>query len=189
MIKFKIGVLGSAFNPPTYGHLDVLKQAATFYDKILLVPSACHAFSKKMQPFSYRLEMLNAFKDDILIGSCELEVCDLEYHLLQDQPDQPVYTYDLMRILEKHYGENTELGFIRGPDNADPMVWSRFYKAEEIEARWSIFTAEERVQARSSLVRQAIADGELDKQDSVYLKQLLTPSVYSYIQKKDLYRS
>ena len=188
MSKLKIGVFGSAFDPPTRGHQDVLKQAASFHDRILLVPSACHAFSKKMQPFDYRVEMLNCFIKDTVIESCDMTVCSLESSLLKDRDDQPVYTFDLMSALESHYGREVELSFIRGPDNADPQVWQRFYKASEIEKRWSIFTAKERIQARSSFVRQAIAEGEMDKQISSILKQLLLPSVYDYIKTKGLYR-
>ena len=189
MVKWKIGVLGSAFDPPTCGHLDVLKQASHFYDNILLVPSAAHAFSKKMQPFNDRLEMLNVFLKDALLESCHLEVCDLEYHLLKDKPDHPVYTFDLLTALEHHYGSGVELGFIRGPDNANAQVWQRFYKSDEIEKRWSIFTAQERIRARSSQVRQSIAESGVDEPGNKDLQALLTPSVYQFIQQTGLYCS
>ncbi|WP_263081382.1 adenylyltransferase/cytidyltransferase family protein [Endozoicomonas sp. Mp262] len=191
MSKVKIGVFGSAFDPPTRGHLDVISQAAPYFDKILLVPSASHAFAKTMQLFSHRLAMLDCFVTEAAIDSCDMEVCDLEYQLLAETPDSAVYTYDLMDALETYYGKTVELSFIRGPDNAVPEVWNRFYRAGDIEKRWKLFTAKERVQARSSQVRQAIAGGLLESrcENGCVLNSLLLPTVQDYIQGKGLYQS
>ncbi|MDP0588107.1 MAG: hypothetical protein QS748_02420 [Candidatus Endonucleobacter bathymodioli] len=189
--KKKIGVFGSAFDPPTIGHYDVLKQAAPFHDEILLIPSAKHAFLKEMQPFNCRVEMINIFVKDVLIQSCrcQVTVCRIEDYLFKNSGSggKAVYTFDLMRALEEYYKDDSvELCFIRGSDNADPDTWQRFYKASDIEKRWLIFTATERINVRSSQVRQLIAGGDIDKESSS-LKHLLLPSVFEYIRSKRLY--
>ena len=177
----KIGVFGSAFNPPTLGHLDVLHQAAANFDLILLVPSASHAFSKNMLPFADRLTMLQCFLNEVTLQDCQLELCALEENLHESNPDKPVYTFDLMEALEQQYGNGIELGFIRGPDNAAPETWSRFYKAKEIEERWVLFTAQERRAVRSSFVRELTASAKTDDNRKKALDGLLLPSVRDYI--------
>lgn len=184
MNKPHIGVFGSAFDPPTLGHLDVLQQAADHFDRILLVPSARHAFSKKSLPFVTRVELLNVFAETASVNTA-IEVCDIEARLLERTPDQPVYTFNLLAALEENY-EEAALSFIRGPDNASPEVWSRFYKAREIEQRWPIFTAKERLSVRSSEVRSILSATVADVNKT--LDDYLLPAVKAYIQQHKLYQ-
>ena len=186
MSKPCIGVFGSAFDPPTLGHQDVLQQAAAHFDKILLVPSASHAFNKKSQPFSIRVEMLKHFAQEAEVDTV-LEVCELEAQLLENNPQKPVYTFDLLSALEHLYQGDVQLSFIRGSDNANPDVWRRFYKAKDIEQRWSLFTARERITARSSKVRALLKSAtSADKQNS--LDKYLLPSIKHFIQQHKLYQ-
>ena len=182
----RIGIFGSAFDPPTLGHLDVLRQAAPLFDKILLVPSAAHAFSKKSQPFTVRTTLLNAFCEDVSDLSCKVEVCLLEADLLAANSNKPVYTYDLLKALQKNLPQD-ELWFIRGPDNAAQETWHRFYRYLDIELQWSIFTAEENVFVRSSKLRNLLnqLDGQVCTKD---LSKFVTPSVLKLIVDQNLYR-
>ena len=184
MNKPRIGVFGSAFDPPTLGHLDVIEQFTNRFDRILLVPSAQHAFNKRSLPFSVRVEMLNHFVDSVRVD-CDLEVCELEAGLLKNNPDSPVYTFDLLAALDEKYQGKADVAFIRGPDNARPETWSRFYRAQEIENRWSVVTAEERLNVRSSAVRAILSDADNTMQS---LDDFLLPSVSAYIQKHKLYQ-
>lgn len=43
----RIAVMGSAFNPPSLGHKDVVEQALTQCDQVWLVPAFRHAWGKK----------------------------------------------------------------------------------------------------------------------------------------------
>ena len=79
----KTGVFGSAFNPPTQGHRDVLIQAAPHFDNILLVPSVAHAFHKKTLPLAKRVELLEAFCVDISTVFCKFEISLIESELLK----------------------------------------------------------------------------------------------------------
>ena len=184
MSQVRLGVFGSAFDPPTLGHLDVLQQAAGCHQRILLVPSVFHAFDKKPLPFERRLQMLQCFINDAKIA-CPLEICTLENELLARNPGRPVYTYDLMTALTKQY--QGEISFIRGPDNAQPEVWQRFYRWQDIEAQWPIFTAQQRVDVRSSDVRRILAT--TGQADNDLQEGLLLPSVRTFILTHDLYRT
>ena len=186
MSQVRLGVFGSAFDPPTLGHLDVLQQAASCHHRILLVPSVFHAFDKKPLPFELRLQMLQCFIDDAQIA-CPLEICTLESELLAQNPGRPVYTYDLMAALARQYQDEADIAFIRGPDNARPEVWQRFYRWQDLEARWPIFTAQERVNVRSSDVRRILAAAE--PADNDLQQGLLLPSVKTFILTHNLYRT
>lgn len=189
MNPIKIGVFGSAFNPPTLGHLDVLYQASEAFDLILLVPSASHAFAKRLQPFNDRVAMLRCFLTEVQSANCRFEICELEAELFKQSPDMPVYTFDLLEALEQQYKGQGQLSFIRGPDNVDPSIWQRFYKAEEIEQRWDLFNAQERLNVRSSYARELIASTKSDDNRNKALSGLLLPSVRDYIIANNLYQS
>ena len=53
----RIAVMGSAFNPPTLGHVDVIEQALANADRVWLVPSFRHAWGKEMAPYLDRCAM------------------------------------------------------------------------------------------------------------------------------------
>ncbi|CAM3477235.1 adenylyltransferase/cytidyltransferase family protein [Parendozoicomonas haliclonae] len=181
----RTGVFGSAFNPPTRGHLDVLRQAAPRFDKILLLPSVAHAFNKETIPLQKRLELLEAFCRDVEELPCKLEISTLEEEILASQPDSPVYTWSVLNTLSNQEPA-TEFTFIRGPDNAAQETWQRFYRYQDIERRWSIFTADESVSARSSYVRELLCQPEPELN---LLQKWLTPSVMAMILEQRLYQA
>ncbi|MBU2710808.1 adenylyltransferase/cytidyltransferase family protein [Zooshikella harenae] len=189
-----IGVFGSAFNPPTCGHLDAIRQAAPHFTTILLLPAAAHAFNKQMLDFRTRLELLQCFIGDLPKLSCKVEVCTIEQDILNKQPQQPVYTYDVLKLLSDQYSPGTKIRFILGPDNAQPEVWKKFYKADEIKQQWGTFVVKELEAVRSTLVREQLQnfyknDGEAHTHLHQQLCKMLTPSVLMYIQQHQLYLS
>jgi len=156
----QIAVFGSAFNPPHRGHEDVIAQARGWADKVILVPSYSHAFGKKMLPFELRVNMVEKMLEDI--GNPEnIVLSNIEKQIASNKKDgEPIYTFDVLEALEKRYKTN-RLTFVVGPDNASPITWQRFYRAQDILARWSIWAAEERVPVRSSKIREKLAKHEL----------------------------
>ena len=178
-----IGVFGSAFNPPTLGHKNAIQQAAKQCQKILLVPSASHAFGKNMLPFELRFNMLVRFISDIQseVG-CPIEVSSIEQEMITDGFN-PVYTIDVFERLEQKL-KTDKLAFILGPDNADTVTWAKFYKNQEIDQRWNKIICQESVQVRSTLIREYIRSGCTDQT----LLELTTPSVVSVIRADDLYK-
>lgn len=180
MRENKFAIFGSAFDPPTQGHQDVLQQVASYVDTILLVPSFSHAFGKRSQPFEQRCELVRLFIKDLSLP-CTVELSDIEQTLYQDKP---VYTFDLMCAVEAQYPD-AQLIFVRGPDNATPEVWQRFYNHREIEQRWTLFTATERRAVRSTAVRQELSQSVLNR---AALQTLLTPTVMDYLLNHPIYQ-
>lgn len=179
-----IGIFGSAFNPPTLGHKNAIIQAAQDCQKILLVPSASHAFGKTMLPYELRFRMLVSFVQDISADvNCEVEVSDIEQQML-NEGYSPIYTFDVLNRLE-HELNTKGLAFIMGPDNANPTTWQKFYKHQEIDARWHKIICEEQAPIRSTRLREQVAQGASDQE----LLTLTTPSVLNIIRAERLYLS
>lgn len=173
----KIAVFGSAFNPPTRGHLDAIQsifKQADDVSKVLLIPSFKHAFSKQMLSYDTRLQLLDAFVMDI--ADERVETLAIE-HLLAEG-DKPVYTYDVLEYLQSELYPDAQLQFVIGPDNR--QSWHKFYKADEILTRWSLLHVPENTPIRSTAVRENIEHGR-------NISALVTPSVQSLIQANHLY--
>jgi len=163
----KIGIIGSAFNPPHLGHKDIIEQVYQDFDEILLVPSYRHAFAKKMVPYKDRLfmasmlgqsfhaERFKTFNHAATIATSSIE------REIGINSNVPVYTYDVLNELEQRYlnaNIQPELTFIVDPDNATHETWSKFYKGDEILQRWNLRSVSERIPVHSSIIRELIAD-------------------------------
>ncbi|MCF6204881.1 MAG: adenylyltransferase/cytidyltransferase family protein [Methylococcaceae bacterium] len=158
-----IGILGSAFNPPHFGHKDIIEQVYQNFDEIILIPSFHHPFNKIMEPYQDRLCMTSMLaqsfqteKSLMKIQRIPIVTSSIEREL-GNQTNSPVYTYNVLKELEQRY-LNTNikpaLNFIIGPDNATEKIWSKFYKGEEIIERWNLTIVHERIPIRSSLIRE-----------------------------------
>lgn len=178
-----VAVLGSAMNPPHLGHLDAIEQLLDRVDEVLVVPSAAHAFGKRMAPFSARLDMSR-----LLAARCaqpdRVKVSDIEARMLTEAPGRPVYTYDLLSSLDRM----ERRPWVRyvcaiGPDNAREEVWNRFHRAGEILERFGRVVVADRLPVRSSAIRAA-----LDVHDA-NLSSMTTPEVAQYIEKHRLYQT
>lgn len=155
-----IAVLGSAFNPPHAGHADVVEQALEYAGQVLLVPSYCHAFGKQMAPYDKRLLMTRAMAAS-LSNRGDVQVSNIEQTLSEGKGSgQAIYTYDVLSALQEH-NPQASLIFVLGPDNAEPEVWRKFYRAQDIVERWGLFKAKERLAVRSTGIRAKLAKGEM----------------------------
>ncbi len=180
----KIGIMGSAFNPPTRGHEDLLKQAIESFDKVFLIPNYCHAFGKEMLDYPTRCLLVQEFLDDIQLPNCKILMVEHLLSKIYSSPnhinqEQPVYTYNLLDFLSKQY-PNDQLHFILGPDNAKKENWQKFHRYQEIEQRWGLFMGQENMPVRSTLIRDKI-------HQNLPFSDLTTPSVYHWIQALQLY--
>ena len=93
----RIGLLGGSFNPPHLGHLlmAVAVYATEEIDHLWIIPTADHAFGKKLAPFEDRVRMCHlAFRH--LAGGAA--VLDLESRLPRE-PGTASYTVDTLRAL------------------------------------------------------------------------------------------
>ncbi len=173
----RLALFGSAFNPPTLGHADAiayLLACQPAFDQILLLPSFAHAFGKEMLDYNHRLAMLELFIRDL--ANEKVKILAIEHQL--QQPGKAVYTYDVLAYLQAEVYPDDELVFCMGPDNQ--ANWHKFYRSDEIDQNWQKLVVPERIQVRSSLVREMVKNGS-DTRD------MLTPGVHSYIQKHSLY--
>lgn len=93
----RVGLLGGSFNPPHIGHLlmAVAVYATEEIDHLWVIPTADHAFGKKLAPFDDRTRMCHlAFRH--LAGGAA--VLDLEARLPRPA-GSPSYTVDTLRAL------------------------------------------------------------------------------------------
>lgn len=143
----KVGVFGSAFNPPTLGHKTVIERASKDYDEVWIIPSASHAFGKVMLPLSMRVEMCQAFVNDLNIPNVRLVNCE------EQVSDGVVYTIDLLDFLQaKHPDRKFE--FLCGADNVE--LFSSFHKYNEITERHGMKGYSVEKDIRSTKVRNSI---------------------------------
>ena len=158
----KIGVFGSAFNPPHMGHLSVIRQAMKHFDLILVAPSYRHAFGKVMPDFADRERMIKALFKHLPTDGAAVEFTDVERRIARLKGRaEPIYTFDLLSEVEKD-NPDAAISFIVGPDNAANETWSRFYNGAEILKRWEVFVAKELLPIRSSDIRSILnANGEI----------------------------
>jgi len=180
--KIEIAIFGSAFNPPTLGHLSILKRL-TLFDKVLVVPSIAHAWGKEMLPFSIRCQLVDAFICDLkqnnaqaYFGEKELQnKLATEQHKTLEQIN--VTTYDLLSFLQQKYPQ-ANLTFVVGPDNL--FNFSKFYKADEIIKQWQILMCPQTLDIRSTLIRETLLKhGQIN--------DLVSPQVATLIQQLHLY--
>lgn len=173
----KIVVFGSAFNPPTRGHEDAIRYVLdniSDVSRVFLVPSYKHAFAKPMLDYETRVVMLNAFVQDL--NDERVQAKAIEHQIASS--DKPVFTYDLLSHLQETIGNDDELYFVIGPDNA--RNWESFYNADLIKKKWNLITVPERKAIRSTLVRNRLMDGE-------DISGLLTPLVNTYLENNSVY--
>ncbi|WP_407333835.1 nicotinate-nicotinamide nucleotide adenylyltransferase [Enterovibrio sp. 27052020O] len=165
----KIAIFGSAFNPPSLGHLSVVQRLAHF-DSVLLVPSYSHAWGKKMADFTKRCQWVKGFIND---ANCtNLAIC-LDEEMLGE--DGAVTTWALLCHIQNQYPKS-ELTFVLGPDNF--LSFSKFYRAQDILNRWNVLACPETIPVRSTEIRKRLEKG-LDISD------LTTPSVAASLSNTD----
>lgn len=151
----KIAVFGSAFNPPHRGHMDVIEQLKPKFDKVLLIPSAAHAFGKKPVDIECRSKMLELILGDYFANDPKIEVSLVEFDMVNNsEDDKPVYSYDLLQYLNQETA--AEYHLVIGPDNAASETWQKFYKHKEIENEFAITVVDERRKIRSTEIRELL---------------------------------
>ncbi len=169
----KIAVMGSAFNPPSLGHKDVIRQALKQCDEVWLVPSFRHAWGKSMAPYEQRCQMVAAFIHDL--NDPRIRLCAIEHEIAGEAP---VYSYDLLFALQQRIQPEDTLYLLIGPDNA--AAFDRFHRADEIKKQWPLMVVKERVPVRSTTIRHAI-------QQHHSIQGMTTPSVVDFLSHTPLY--
>jgi nicotinate-nucleotide adenylyltransferase len=175
-------VFGGSFDPPHVGHVLVAAYvlAAQRVERVLVTPTAAHAFGKKLASFEDRLKM------------CELafaplrsvELCTIE----RDLPP-PNYTLHTLRALAARY-PGVQLRLIVGSDlQRETHAWHEFESIEKLAPPLWIgrqghdpIAGEPAIpDVNSTEIRRKIAADESTS-------GLLSPAVSAYIRKHQLYR-
>lgn len=170
----RIAVVGSAYNPPTLGHADVIHQALEQADEAWLVPAFNHAWGKVMAPYTERCAMARALVEDL--ADPRIRLMAVEHQIAGGGP---IYSFDLLTYLDGQLGSHHQLMLVLGPDNVAAIA--KFFRGEELKQKWPLITATERVRVRSTLVRERLALGQS-------IDDLTTPSVAAYLATHPLYQ-
>lgn len=183
----RIGLLGGSFNPPHLGHLlmAVAVYATEEIDHLWIIPTADHAFGKKLAPFEDRVRMCHlAFRH--LAGGAA--VLDLESRLPRE-PGTASYTVDTLRALRAVRPDMKPV-WIAGSDVLpdlhkwkDPEEVQRLCRMVVVPRRGFAGGARLQIdlpQLSSTEVRSEIAAGK-------DVSGMLDREVLAYIEKRGLY--
>ncbi|GAD90309.1 hypothetical protein VHA01S_039_00290 [Vibrio halioticoli NBRC 102217] len=171
----KIAVFGSAFNPPSYGHLSVIERLSHF-EQVLLVPSIAHAWGKQMLDYAERCTMIEGFISDIPCRNVTLSRIEQR---LNGQSEGSITTFQVLSALQAEHTD-AELTFVMGPDNL--FNFAKFAKAEQIMKHWNVLACPETTAIRSTEIREKLAQ----HQD---INHLTTKSVVKILQNQHFYRT
>jgi len=124
--KYKIALLGGAFDPITNGHIEVAKYVLNTsgqFDEVWLVPAYNHMYNKQMTPYDDRVKMCE------LATQVDGRIKVFNYEKTKNLAGE---TYHLMKTLlnDKDY-ENYNFSFIIGLDNAN--TFNKWVNYEELE--------------------------------------------------------
>ncbi len=169
----RIAVMGSAFNPPTLGHKDVIEQALKQCDQVWLVPAFRHAWGKSMAPYEYRCQMVKLFTQDLADPRVTMHA--IEHNIARDKP---IYSFDLLETLQSQLRPEDQLFLVIGPDNA--AAFDKFYRADDIRRRWQLLVVKERISVRSTKIRAAL-------QHHQPVSAMTTPGVAAFLATHPIY--
>jgi nicotinate-nucleotide adenylyltransferase len=194
----RVALYGGAFNPPTRGHLEVvrlLRRAG--FDRVVVMPCCGHSFGKKLAPAADRLALARACfagESGVFVSSFEID----------EQLDGS--THELLQRLKRH-PEHARINYqvVIGSDEAN--VLHRWKRADELRAearfvvvprkghpldpradwvrdpRHRVLEAEERIpEVASTAARAALEAGDL-----ATARSLLPSPVVTEIHARGLY--
>jgi nicotinate-nucleotide adenylyltransferase len=150
----KIGVFGSAFNPVTWAHHEIVKRMIEIFDVVYIVPSYVHAVKNNLAPYDLRMKMVDAMFND-LDDDKRIIISDIEEVIFKRKNDgSAIFTIEVLRCLREFHPEDN-IKFIIGPDNVD---LNGFSKEDQIEIRtdFGVHVTEEIKGVRSTLFRDKI---------------------------------
>ncbi len=194
----KIAVLGGTFNPIHIGHLTLAQEAilSLGYERVIFVP----AYISPFKQFEYdttaeqRCDMVSlALQTD---NRFDLELCEI-------QREGVSYTFETIDFLNKKYSKELQqeniplfkkIGLILGSDLVEGF--KRWKEADRLASNTSIILAErgnptlfeyEHIKLNNALLPVSSTAIRQNIQAGKSWQYLVTPEVYSYINKGNLY--
>jgi len=181
-------VYGLAGDPPHFGHLQAIKHLLSIPNsKVWIILSASHAFGKKMAPYKKRKEWLSSLvlsENSILTESEKkrLIMDDVEQYILCKNNSKVVYSIDLMNHFKEHY-KKANFYWAFGRDNANEESIMKFKDYEKL-IEWPIISLPEFMNVRSTLVRNALKNKDINFLISKIGKEL-TSNIMFWVDQKD----
>lgn len=186
------GVFGSAFNPPTLGHMAAITDAIQNNDmkRLIVTPSFSHAFGKTMLDFDVRMELtklaLSSLPQKI---QNKIILSDIERDLHTLRPNLPVYSYDVLLYLQ-HVHPIDNIRLVLGPDNALPETFNKFKNADIIKRDFGVIALPTATGARSSSCRPQFSAAFQGSTEAMsFLSDNLPKEVLQYCLTHSLYRN
>ncbi len=189
-----IGIFGGSFDPPHYGHLQIIQNfTEKFHSKLFLIPNFISPFKeKKATDPEHILEMLSLLKKEFSLDG--VEILDLEL-----KRGGVSYTYQTILEIRKMIGLE-EISLLIGEDNLQSL--SKWKNIEMILEMVTILVylrpGLERVPIPHELEKFRnqikLQENELHKASSTEFRQtknpeMVTPKVMEYILKYNLYEN
>jgi nicotinate-nucleotide adenylyltransferase len=154
MNKAKLAVYGGAFNPPHAGHAQVMAALLPQAELVLVVPSFCHPFGKRMVDFDLRVQWLEKIVG--VFNEPRLVVDDCERELFRRK--SPIFSIDLLRFIADRFGlEKKDVALVMGEDNL--KVLHTFHGYQAILDEFSVVTMPETINVHSTMIRDALKAG------------------------------
>lgn len=185
----KIALFGTSADPPTAGHLDILKYLSSQFD-LVVVWAAENPFKEQQTPLKHRVAML-----DLLIQDVELSAPNIE--LRQDLSCRR--TLETLELAKQQWGDR-EYTLVVGSDLLSQLP--RWYRIEDLLRQVQLFVIprpgygidRDSLQQLENLgAKIAIANYiGLDVSSTRFREQgnthALTPTVIDYINQQHLYK-
>jgi nicotinate-nucleotide adenylyltransferase len=182
--RVEFGVYGGSFDPPHIAHALAASAALCVHglERVLIVPTYAHAFSKRLTDFEDRLRMCEL----TFLHLRQVEICSIEREL----PAPSLTLYTLQALAARH--PDVQLRLLIGADiMTETHAWHDFAAVARIAPPLVMerqgFPAYDASQpalpaVSSSEIRQRLHAGESTR-------GWLSPSVEQYIRTRGLYRT
>lgn len=123
IINNKIAIYGGSFNPPTKGHIEVIKTVSPYVDEVWVIPVKNHAWNKELVSFEDRINMLSLIYNDGCDGKVKIIA-------VQGMKKVPQKTQPFMKWLKKNTNQDNEYHIVIGSDNAVQI--NKWYKWKQL---------------------------------------------------------
>lgn len=195
--KSKLAVFGSAFNPPHWGHFQIIQKAIKLFGfkKIILMPAGKPALKDKdLASIKDRLIMTKLFaKLDkrFIISNIEIK---------KAKKGKKSYTLTTIKELKKQYPKD-EIYWLIGEDSLKEIISGKWHGGLKVldEANFIVFSRpgyhfklspEIAKKIKKITLKIAISSTEIRNKirQGKNVEKLLPKNILDYIQKKQLYR-
>lgn len=196
-----LAILGGSFDPIHKGHLFLLHEAIcnSSLEKIIVVPTSINNFKRDLKTGAttqQRLEMVKL----ALSEYSEIYPNDRDIEILLDdceiKREGISYTYDTVLDIKKRYDVQSRLGVIVGDDIIPTL--NEWYKADELFDLVEFFICRRlKIEPSYSFLKKNIVYNKMKLTGNIFVGSssefrkknldILTPKVYDYVKKNDLY--